>query len=145
MRVYCCLMLLLAMATIARAQREPCLTGFDAPGCGIKVTMDPPLNLSGENVFWVPNQITVDVPMRLKASKVALNSGPAGTQVADQFKPFVEAAHFKKTSGVERFHMQIKSCPGNDNAFELYIVSPKLPYPLAANYQPFECKERAAK
>ena len=131
-----------AIAVNAWAQMEPCLTGIDTQGCGIKVTMNPPLNVAGEKIFWVPNEITVDVPMRLHPTKVQLKSGAAGTETAESFKPLVESAHYKKTSGLARFQMEVKNCPGSDSALELYIITPKLPYPIAVNYQPFECKQR---
>jgi hypothetical protein len=139
MRVYCCLMLLLATATIAGAQAEPCLTGADSPGCNIKITMSPPL--SG-NIFSVPNEITVDVPMRIHAAKVALLSGPGGV---NDFKPLAEVKNFKKVEGNARFKMQVKDCPGTDNAFQVNIYSPRFPYPLAVSVQPFECKPGSPK
>lgn len=135
---------LFAFAANLAAQMEPCLTGADAPGCGIKVTMNPPVEAAG-NVLSVPNQITVDVPQRLHATRVQLKSGPTGTEVADMFKPFAETKHFKKVDGVERFELDIKSCPGADNAFQFYVFTPKLPYPLTMNYQPFMCKPREGK
>jgi hypothetical protein len=137
--------MLLSIAAVASwAQMEPCLTGIETQGCGIKVMMNPPLNLSDEKVFWVPNEITVEVPMRLHPTKVQLKSGPAGTETAESFKALVESAHYKKVSGSARFQMEVKNCPGADNALELYIITPKLPYPIAVNYQPFECKQRDA-
>ena len=39
--------------------------------------MNPPLSTS-DNILSVPNEITIDVPMRIHADKVALLSGPAG-------------------------------------------------------------------
>jgi hypothetical protein len=144
MRVYGCLMLLLATATIACAQREPCLAGTDSPDCGIKITMNPPLS-TGENVFWAPNEITVDVPMRLRATRVVLQSGPAGTAAADAFKSFAETKHYEKAGAIARFKIAVKSCPGADNAFNLDIYSPRFPYPFTVNIQPFECKPGAPK
>ncbi len=144
MRFYCCLMLLLATAAIARAQREPCLTGADSPDCGIKITMNPPVSTS-DNGFSVPNEITIDVPMRIKAAKVALLSGPAGAGSSDQFKPVAEVKNYKKVEGNERFKMQVKDCPGTDNAFEFAIYSPRFPYPLTVNQQAFQCKQGASK
>ena len=142
MRVYCCLMLLLATATIAGAQAEPCLTGADSPGCGIKITMNPPLS---DNVFSAPNEVAIDVPMRLHAAKVALLSGPAGSASADQFKPVEEAKNYKKAEGSARFKMQVKECAGGDYVFEFAIYSPRLPYPLVVNQQPYQCKASTAK
>ena len=144
MRFYCCLMLLLATATIARAQREPCLTGADGPDCGIKITMNPPLSTT-DNILSVPNEITIDVPMRIKAAKVALLSGPAGAGSSDQFKPVAEVKNYKKVEGIARFKMQVKDCPSTDNAFEFAIYSPRFPYPLTVNQQAFQCKQGASK
>jgi len=138
------LALLLTTATLW-AQREPCLAGVDTPECGIKITMNPPATAPDENVLWVPNEITVDVPMRLHPSKVELKSGPAAAEGADTFKPIAETTHYKKTEGVARFRFDIKSCPGSDNALQFEIVAPRLPYPITVNRQPLECKQRAAK
>jgi hypothetical protein len=142
MRIYCCLMILLATVTIARAQMEPCLTGADTPGCGIKITMDPPL--SG-NVISVPNDITIDIPLRMRAAKVALLSGPSGAATMDQLKPVEEVKNFKKVDGNARFRIQVKACPGGDAALEIAIYTPRYPYPLAANQQSYQCKPGAAK
>lgn len=142
MRIYCCLMLLLATATIARAQMEPCLTGADSPGCGIKITMNPP---SSDNVLSVPNEVTIDVPMRMHANKVALLSGPSGAATMNQFKPVAEVKNFKKVEGNTRFKMQVKDCPGADTAVEFSIYTARYPYPLAANQQPYQCKQGSAK
>lgn len=141
MRCVCGLMLLLACSTVLWAQREPCLTGIDTPGCGIKITLDPPL--SG-NVLPVPNQVTIDVPMRLHPAKIQLNDGPIGG-VADDFKPFAETTHYKKVKGVARFQLEITSCPEAANAFEFYIIAPHFPYPIAVNAAPYECKVSAGK
>jgi hypothetical protein len=86
--------------------------------------MNPPL--SG-NILSAPNEITVDVPMRIRAAKVALLSGPRGT--TDQFKPVAEVKNFKKVEGNARFKMQVKDCPGTEDEFELAIYSPRFPYP----------------
>jgi len=141
MRLYCCLMLLLATATIASAQMEPCLAGVDSAECGIKVTMNPPLS---DNALPVPNEVTIDVPLRIRAAKVALLSGPKGAASADQFKPVEEVKNFKKGEGNARFKMQVKDCPRGDNVFEFAIYSPRLPYPLVVNQQPYQCKQGSA-
>jgi hypothetical protein len=141
MRLFGGLMLLLVCTANAWAQREPCLAGIDSPDCGIKITMSPPLKYPDDNMFWVPNQITIDVPMRLHPTKVQLKSGPTGTEVADAFKLFAETAHYKKVGNVARFQLEIKNCPGVDNALEFLIVSAKLPFPIVVNYQPLECRQ----
>ncbi len=122
-------------------QNEPCLVGTDNPDCGIKITLNPPPKAPDENVMWVPNEVTIDAPLRLHATKVQLNTGAAGTAV-DQFKLFAETAHYKKVDGVARFQVQIKSCPKADSGFVFEILSARLPYPLTVNAKPFECKQR---
>jgi hypothetical protein len=146
MRPYRCLMLMLWLvtATGARAQSEPCLAGTDSPDCGIKVTMNPPFGTS-ENVFWVPNEITIDVPMRIRATRVVLRSGPSGTGVSDAFKTLAETKRYEKAGGVARFKISTKTCTGVENAFDVNIYSPRFPYPLTVNVQPFECKQVASK
>ncbi len=144
-RIFCGLTLWLVVGASLWAQSEPCLAGVDSPGCGIKITMNPPLKSPDENILWVPNEITIDVPLRLHATKVQLKSGPTGTAVADAFKPFAETAHYKKAGGLARFELQIKSCPEADNAFLFYIFPAHLPYPIAVNSQPFECEQVPAK
>ena len=141
MRSFCGMVLLLAASTMLWAQREPCLAGIDSPDCGIKVTLDPPL--SG-NILPVPNEVTIEVPMRLHPSKIQLNNGPIGG-VADDFKLLAETSHYKKVKGVARFKMAIKSCPETAPAFEFYIIAPHFPYPIAVNAAPYECKASAGK
>ncbi len=133
MRFFYCLMIL-ASAVPAWTQNEPCLAGIQDPACGIRVTMDPPVKAADGNTLWVPNEITVDVPGRLHASKVQLNSAPPGSQAADDFKLLAETAHYKRTGGVERFKLQLKSCPGADSAFQVVIVAARVPYPIAVDY-----------
>lgn len=145
MRVFCGLMLLLACTANAWAQMEPCLAGADSPDCGIKITMSPPPKSPDDKMLWVPNQITIDVPMRLHPTKVQLLSGPTGTEVADAFKLFAETAHSKKVGNLVRFQLEIKNCPGVDNALNFLIVSPKLRSPIVVNYQPFQCQQHEDK
>jgi len=135
-------MLLLLAPAIGAAQNEPCLAGTDSADCGIKVSLNPPIS-SSDQVLQVPNEITVDVPLRLHATKVVVLSGPTGTSVADAFKPLAEIKNFKKVDGNSRFKTQMKDCPGSDNALEVSVYSPRFPYPLTVNIQPFECKQGA--
>ncbi len=143
MRIYCCLMLLLATASVSYAQMEPCLAGVNSPGCGIQITMNPPVKAADGNKLWVPNEITIDVPVRLHATKVQLNSGPTGSQSANDFKLLAETIHYKKAGGITRFKLELKTCPGADTAFDIAITAPKLPYPIAVDYN-LECKQASA-
>jgi len=144
MRICCCLTLLLASVTITAAQNEPCLAGTDTPECGIKVTMTPALN-PDEHVLWVPNEITVDVPLRLHAAKVGVLSSPAGAASAEAFKPVAETKNYKKVEGNARFKVPVKECPGSDTVLAINIYSPRFPYPLTVNVQPIQCKPGASK
>ena len=83
---------------------------WSSPGCGIKITMNPPL--SG-NILSAPNEITVDVPMRIRAVKVALLSGPGASGATDQFKPVAEVKNFKKVEGNARFKVQGEGLSGH--------------------------------
>jgi hypothetical protein len=132
------LLLLLGASASLWAQMEPCLAGVDTPQCGIKIALNPPSNSPEGNALSVPNEITVDVPVRIKAAKVQLNAGPKGAQASD-FKPVTEAAKFKKVGNVERFHLKLDSCPAGDNTFQFKIVSPKFPYPITIERE-YECK-----
>ena len=144
MRVFCLVMLLLATAGLIWAQNEPCLAGVDSPECGIKITMDPPLK-SEEKTLFVPNEITVEVPLRLHAMKVQLSSKAGRAEAAEQFKPLLETTHYKKADGVERFQLQLQSCPAADSAFQVVIRSPKFPYPFPADLGSLACKQSGAK
>src|SRR5215469_11510815 len=144
MRLYCSLMLLMVRVTTLWGQNEPCLAGADTPECGIKVTVNPPLSPT-ENILWVPNEITIDVPQRLHAARVVLLSGPTGTAAAEAFKPLAEAKNYKKVDGNARFKIPVKDCPGSDTALEVGIYSQRFPYPLTLNIQPFQCKQGSPK
>lgn len=140
MRAACVLMLLVTAAASMWAQREPCLAGTDSPDCGIRITLNPPPTEPDGNIIWVPNEVTIDVPLRLHATKVQLNTGASGTEIG-QFKLFAETAHYKKVDGLARFQVKIKSCPQADSGFMFDILSARLPYPMAVNSKPFECKQ----
>jgi hypothetical protein len=142
-RFLCGLLLIVTVAATLWAQREPCLAGADTPECGIKITMNP--QAPSESVLLVPNEITVEVPLRLHPNKVQLKSGPSGTEVPDAFKLIAETTHYKKSGGVVSFKLEIKSCPGTDNALDFNIFSPRLPYPITVNRQPIECKQGEGK
>ncbi len=144
MRFVCGLVLLLVGALNLWAQNEPCLAGTDSPDCGIKITLNPPINTPDENIIWVPNEITIDAPLRLHATKVQLDVAPVGTQSPEQFKLLSETKHFKKVEGSERFHLDLKSCPELNAGLVFYVVSPRLPYAIVVNPKPFECKQRVS-
>ena len=138
MRLLWVLLLSLGASVSLWAQMEPCLAGADTPQCGIKITLNPLSNPPDANTLSVPNEITVDVPVRIKAATVQLNVGPKGAQPSD-FKLATEAAKFKKAGNVERFHLKVASCPAGDDTFQFKIVSPKFPYPITIERE-YACK-----
>src|SRR5215471_13588860 len=103
--------IIIASATLALAQNEPCLTGAENPDCGIKAPFNPPL--SDEKIFQVPNEIVVEVPARLKATKVTVTSGAAGSQNLQQF---AESTKPKKAGHNTIFTIAIPSCTGIGSA-----------------------------
>jgi hypothetical protein len=127
--------ILAAPATLAWAQNEPCLTGADDPACGIKVTFSPPL--SDDKVLQVPSQIVVEVPARLKATKVTVTSGAAGSQSLQQIAEVVKP---KKAGHATNFTLAIPSCSGIGSVLQVNIYSPKFPYPMVVGFQPITCK-----
>jgi hypothetical protein len=127
---------LLTTAALASAQNEPCLTGTDDPACGIKVTFNPALG--DDKVLQAPNQIVVEVPVRLKATKVTLTSGAAGSQNLQQL---AEVTKPKKAGHDTDFKLAVPSCTGIGSALQVNIYSPKFPYPMAVSFQPITCKQ----
>lgn len=86
MRVLVGLIFLFVTSASLPAQMEPCLTGADTPQCGIKISLNPPSSSPDGNALSTPNEITVDIPVRIKAAKVQLSAGPKEAQ-ASEFKP----------------------------------------------------------
>lgn len=142
MRFFLVLMLVLSAVANLRAQREPCLTGAESPDCGIKVVLNPPLQSADENIISVPNEITIDVPLRLHPTKVQLNSGPIETAGGEQFKLFAETGHYKKVGSLARFQLEINRCPGPNDGLVFSVLSPRLPYAIVVNSKPLECRQR---
>jgi hypothetical protein len=130
--------------TMSWAQMEPCLAGTDRPDCGIRIVVNPAPDSPVGNVISVPSEVTIDVPLRLHSTKIQIKAGPAGTDVAS-FKPLAMNAHYKKVGKDARFLMEIKSCPDGDSLLVFNILSPRLPYPIAANSTLFECKQQGTK
>ncbi len=62
----CLLGLAIALPCLAQT-KDPCKGGtvLDADSCGIRITMNPPLKYPDEDVLWVPNEIMIDIPLRL--------------------------------------------------------------------------------
>jgi hypothetical protein len=102
-------MVLFGLTLIAQQQKpwesKPCK---EHPGsCGIRVTFNPPL----ENGLLVPNEVTVDVPVELHATRVVVSSYPRGTEVGDiPSQSFVEMRSSQKVGNYARFHGKVERC-----------------------------------
>src|SRR5205814_6150185 len=80
----------------------------EAPAtCGIIVTFKPPIG----DALLVPNEVTVDVPLELHATKVIVQSYPRGTGVADiPTEGLAEMHRFQKIGKYARFRGEINKC-----------------------------------
>src|SRR5215470_8655940 len=89
------LMLQLSMAYATGQQNTPreqkaCTEHPDS--CGIVVAFNPPI----DDALFVPNEVTVDVPLELRATKVIVSSYPRGTGMGDvPSQRFITIYHFK--------------------------------------------------
>jgi hypothetical protein len=143
-----CLISVLAIGLTCSAQQKHACSGGSMQNpadCGIKITMNPPLK--EENVFWVPNEVTVDVPLHLHPTIIVLQSEPTGTGIAeyeDEIKVVAEMKRFKKVGDYARFQTEVKSCPYGDT-LQIYISTRDLQQPIGVYISPFECKQRASK
>lgn len=140
------LIVLLAITMICSAQAaDVCPCGNDDPKqYRVRITMNPPLQLQDDNVFRVPNQITISVPIGLHASRVELWSGLTGTGTTKTFKRVALVRGPQRVGRYDRFQIGVDKCPGSDNAFQLGIYATELNHPLSVNIQPFSCKTQAA-
>lgn len=105
------IVLLFVLFHMAAAQQQklreskPCK---EHPGsCGILVTFSPPL----DGALLVPNEVTIDVPLELHATRVVVSSYPLGTEVADiPSQTFIEMHSFQKVGKYAQFRGEIKKC-----------------------------------
>lgn len=145
-KVLClCIGLWTITAACSAQTTDVCPCGNDDPTqYAVKITMEPPLKLPADNVFRVPNQITVYVPIGLHARRIELWSGLTGTETTKTFKRLAQTKESQRTGRYDRFQMSIDRCPGSDNAFQLGIYASELDHPLSVSIQPFICKAPAA-
>ena len=135
-------MLLLSMALTATAQQnapwksKPCKEHVD--GCGIIATFNPPI----DDTLFVPNEVTVDVPLELHATKVIVSSYPLGTGVGDvPSEGFVEMYRFQKIGKYVRFRGEIKKCTDQGSVEVLVYCKGFEHYPIRAYGMAVECKQ----
>lgn len=139
------LLLLFALTTAAQQKKpqepKPCI---EHPGwCGIMVTFNPPLG----DYLLVPNEVTVDVPLELQATKVVVASYPLGTGVADQPSlDFIAMYRSEKVGKYTRFHGEIKKCDGQDSLEVLVFCKGSERYPINAGVGgAMECRQIGSK
>ena len=136
------LMLLLSIALTATAQQnkpwqsKPCK---EHPGwCGILVTFNPPI----DEALLVPNEVTVDVPLELQASKVVVSSYPLGTNVADiPGEILAVTSRFQKVGKYARFRGEIKQCPEQGGLTVDVFVRKFERYPITPYGMAVECRQ----
>lgn len=139
------LMLLLAMAFTATAQQnnpwqsKPCK---EHPGwCGILVTFNPPI----DDGLLVPNEVTVDVPLELQASKVIVSSYPRGTGVAeccsDKSEALAAMYRFQKVGKYARFRGEIRKCPEEEDLMVYVFLRKFERYPITPYGMAVECRQ----
>lgn len=136
------LMLLLSMAHAATGQqnapwkRKLCTEHPDS--CGIVVTFNPPI----DDALFIPNEVTVDVPLELHATKVIVSSYPLGTGVADiPREVFVEMYRFQNVGKYARFRGEIKKCTDQGSVDVLVFCRGFESYPITAYGMAVECRQ----
>ena len=140
------LLLLLSINLTATAQQnkpwqsKPC--NEHPGGCGIRVTFNPPI----DQTLLVPNEVTVDVPLELQASKVTVSSYPLGTEVADiPGEDLAVLSHFQKSGKYAHFHGEITHCP-EQGGLTVYVFVKKFErYPITPFGMAVECKQTGSK
>ena len=122
------------------AQRKPSeskLCKEDPATCGIIVTFKPPIG----DALLVPNEITVDVPLELHATKVIVQSYPRGTGVADiPNEGLAEMHRFQKVGKYARFRGEIKKCT-DQGSVEIDVLCKGEHYPIRAYMLAVECTQ----
>jgi hypothetical protein len=126
------LLLSISSSTIAQHNKpwESKLCKEDPGTCGIVVTFNPPI---GDALLLVPNEVTVDVPLELHATRVIVQSYPRGTGVADiPNEGLATMDRFRMVGKYARFRGEIKKCTDQGSVevdvfckgFERYPIKP---------------------
>ena len=135
------LILLFSIYVPATAQRNPSeskLCKEDPPTCGIIVTFKPPIG----DALLVPNEVTVDVPLELHATKVIVQSYPRGTGVADiPNEGLAEMHRFQKVGKYARFRGEINKCTDQGSVEVDVLCKGFEHYPIRAYSLAVECTQ----
>jgi hypothetical protein len=125
------LLLSIPLTAIAHQNKpwESKLCKEDPAACGIIVTFKPSIG----DALLVPNEVTVDVPLELHATRVIVQSYPRGTGVGDVPSEGLAAMYrFQKVGKYARFRAEIKKCTDQGSVevdvfckgFERYPIRP---------------------
>lgn len=134
------LTLLLSMPLTAIAQQnKPWQNKLckEDPSCGIIVTFKPPIG----DALLVPNEVTVDVPLELHATRVIVQSYPLGTGVADiPTKGLAAMYRFQKVGKYARFRGEINKCTDQGGVEVDVLCKGFEHYPIKVSGMAVECR-----
>jgi hypothetical protein len=138
-------LLLSIISTTTAQQKKPWeskLCKEDRGTCGIIVTFKPPI---GDALLLVPNEVTVDVPLELHATRVIVQSYPRGTGVADIPSEGLAAMHrFHKVGKYARFRGAINKCTDQGSVEVDVLCKGFEHYPIRAYMMAVECRQAPA-
>lgn len=139
------LTVLLSISWMASTQNKPWESKpckEDPATCGIIVTFKPSIE---DALLLVPNQVTVDVPLQLHATKVIVQSYPRGTGVGDiPNKGLAAMYRFHKIAKYARFRGEIEKCT-DQGSVEVEVFSKGFEHnPTTAYGMAVECKRAEA-
>ena len=110
--------------------------------CGIIVTFKPPIG----DALLVPNEVTVDVPLELHATKVIVQSYPRGTGVADiPYEGLAAMYRFQKVGKYARFRGEINKCTDQGSVEVDVLCKGFQHYPIRAYMMAVECRQAGPK
>lgn len=140
------LTLLLSMPLKATAQQDKPwdskLCKENPNTCGIIVIFKPSIG----DALLVPNEVTVDVPLELHATKVILQSYPRGTGVGDiPYEGLAAMDRFQKVGKYARFRGEIKKCTDQGSVEVDVFCKGFESYPIRAYAMAVECRQASPK
>jgi hypothetical protein len=136
------LTLLLSIPLNATAQQnkpwESKLCKENPATCGIIIIFKPPIG----DALLVPNEVTVDVPLELHATKVIVQSYPRGTGVGDiPYEGLAAMDRFQKVGKYARFRGKINKCTDQGSVEVDVFCKGFEDYPIRAYGMAVECRQ----
>jgi len=127
--------------TVTAQQNKPWeskLCKEDPTTCGIIVAFKPRIG----DALLVPNEVTVDVPLELHATKVIVQSYPRGTGVADiPSEGLAAMRRFHKVGKYARFRGAINKCTDQGSVEVDVLCKGFEHYPIRAYMMAVECRQ----